>query len=193
AQLLPRAAPRRPEIRAEPGADPLPPGLLRRAPVRPQGQSAEARDPPPRRRRAPGQERRAARARRDGKPPVAGHGAGDRTHDSRRSVRVGVAGGLAVERTLAVMCGAGVLPALVAERARAERWRVVAFTFDGATDLSARVARTIPSRLREFGPILTGLKDEGVSAAVLVGRFSMTDVLHTRPSTADQSGCAAGR
>src|SRR5439155_111842 len=70
---------------------------------------------------------------------------------------------------------------------RAERWRVVAFTFDGATDLSARVARTIPSRLREFGPILTALKDEGVSAAVLVGRFSMTDVLHTRTSTADET------
>ncbi len=98
-----------------------------------------------------------------------------------------MAGGPAVERTLAVMCGAGVLPALVAERARAERWRVVAFTFDGATDLSARVARTIPSRLREFGPILTALKDEGVSAAVLVGRFSMTDVLHTRTSTADET------
>src|SRR5205823_10380301 len=73
-------------------------------------------------------------------------------------------------QTCALPICAGVLPALVAERARAERWRVVAFTFDGATDLSARVARTIPSRLREFGPILTALKDEGVSAAVLVGR-----------------------
>jgi len=92
-----------------------------------------------------------------------------------------------MERTLAVMCGAGVLPALVAERARAERWRVVAFTFDGASDPGARVARTIPSRLREFGPILTGLKDEGVSAAVLAGRFSMTDVLQYRTSTTDEA------
>src|SRR5262249_4325055 len=137
--------------------------------------------------RAPGQERRAARARRDGKPPVAGYGAGDRTHDSRRSVRVGVAGGPAVERTLAVMCGAGVLPALVAGRARAGRRRGVGVACGGAPGLSAGVARTIPSRLREFGPILTGLKDEGVSAAVLAGRFSMTDVLHTRTSTADET------
>ena len=92
-----------------------------------------------------------------------------------------------MERTLAVMCGAGVLPALVAERARAERWRVVAFAFDGATDLSERVARTIPSHIREFGPILTGLKDEGVSAAVLAGRFPMTDVLQYRTSMADEA------
>src|SRR5207244_3111156 len=56
-----------------------------------------------------------------------------------------------------------------------------------ATDLRPRVARTTPSRLREFGPLLTALKDEGVSAAVLVGRFSMTDVLHTRTSTADET------
>ena len=92
-----------------------------------------------------------------------------------------------MERSLALMCGAGVLPALVAERARAERWRVVAFTFDGASDLSARVARTVPSRLREMGPILAELKDEGVIAAVLAGRFAMTDVLHTRTSTADEA------
>lgn len=92
-----------------------------------------------------------------------------------------------MERTLAVMCGAGALPALVAARARAEGWRVVAFTFDGASDLTVHAERLIPSRLREFGPILSGLKDEGVTAAVLVGQFAMTDVLKTRAAAADEA------
>jgi len=92
-----------------------------------------------------------------------------------------------VERALAVMCGAGVLPALVAARARADGWRVIAFTFDGAADLSAQAARVIPSRLTEVAPVLAELKDEGVSAAVLAGRFSMTDVLKTRTASADDA------
>ena len=75
------------------------------------------------------------------------------------------------------MCGAGVLPALVAGRARAEGWRVVAFAFDGACDLGADAALTIPSRLTAMGPVVAGLKDEGVTAAVLAGRFAMTDIL----------------
>ncbi len=92
-----------------------------------------------------------------------------------------------MERALAVMCGAGVLPALVAARARAEGWRVIAFTFAGASDLSTHAARMIPSRLTELAPVLAELKDEGVSAAVLAGRFSMTDVLKTRTAAADEA------
>jgi len=96
-----------------------------------------------------------------------------------------VAGGPALERALALMCGAGVLPALVAARARAEGWRVVAFAFDGAGDLGAHAARTIPSRLTAMGSVLAGLKDEGVTAAVLAGRFVMTDILKIQASAAD--------
>lgn len=80
------------------------------------------------------------------------------------------------------MAGAGVLPALIAERARRQGWRVVAFTFAGAADLGGVVERVVPSRLTEVGAVLAALSGEGATAAVLCGRFSMGDVLRAEPA-----------
>jgi DUF1009 family protein len=90
-----------------------------------------------------------------------------------------------VERSLALMCGAGGLPALVAERARAQGWRVVAFAFNGSTGVAAGADRVIPSRVTELGPVLAALQAEGAAAAVFCGRFSMTEILRTPADTAD--------
>ncbi len=90
-----------------------------------------------------------------------------------------------MERTLALMCGAGRLPALVAERARRQGWRVLAFAFDGATDLEAHADRVVPSRLTEAAPVLAALRAGGASAAVLCGRFSMPAVLAAPEEAAD--------
>ncbi|MGH2395183.1 MAG: hypothetical protein ACRDGH_17110, partial [Candidatus Limnocylindria bacterium] len=43
------------------------------------------------------------------------------------------------------MAGAGVLPALIAERAHTQGWRVVAFAFAGAAGLGGAAARVVPS------------------------------------------------
>lgn len=88
------------------------------------------------------------------------------------------------------MGGAGPLPALVAARARARGWRVVAFAFDGSPDLAAHAERVIPSRLTEVAPILAALTEEGVTAAVLVGRFGMPEVLRTDLAAADPAARA---
>jgi DUF1009 family protein len=83
------------------------------------------------------------------------------------------------------MCGAGSLPRRVAERARDQGWRVVAFAFDGTPDLAGITARVIPSRLTEMAPVLSACWAEGVGAVVCAGRFSMPDFLHTRLAEAD--------
>ena len=90
-----------------------------------------------------------------------------------------------MERALAVMCGAGVLPALVAARAHADGWRVIAFAFDGAADVRPHAARVVPSRITEFGPILTALKDANAVAAVLAGHFAMTHILKAPEASTD--------
>jgi hypothetical protein len=82
-----------------------------------------------------------------------------------------------VERALGVMCGAGLLPALVADRARRDGWRVIAFAFPGAGELTAHADRVIPSRITEIAAILDALQAERVSAAVLAGTFAMGEVL----------------
>jgi hypothetical protein len=89
-----------------------------------------------------------------------------------------------VERGLGLMCGAGVLPALIAGRARRQGWRLVAFTFPGAPDMSGQADRTIPSRFTDAGPILESFQEEGVSAAVLCGKFAMRDVLRAEAEDA---------
>ena len=90
------------------------------------------------------------------------------------------------------MAGAGVLPALIAERARAQGWRVVAFAFSGTVDLGGAVARVIPSRLTEVGAVFPVLAEERVTAAVLCGRFSMGEVLRAEPGD-DLTQNLAGR
>jgi UDP-2,3-diacylglucosamine hydrolase len=93
-----------------------------------------------------------------------------------------------VERTLGLMAGAGGLPALIAERARAQGWRVVQFAFPGATDLGRRVEEVVPSQLTEGAAVLGALHAQRVTSAVLCGRFSMPDLL--RAESADQEALA---
>jgi len=96
-----------------------------------------------------------------------------------------VAAGVAVERSLALMCGAGVLPARMAEEARRRGWRVVAFTFAEASELAGRVDRVVPARITALGPVLAALQEDGISAALFSGGFSMPDVVRADRGTAD--------
>ncbi len=90
-----------------------------------------------------------------------------------------------MERSLALMCGAGVLPAHMADEARRRGWRVVAFTFDEASALAGRVDRVVPARITTLGPVLAALQEDGISAALFSGRFSMPDVVRADRGTAD--------
>ena len=78
------------------------------------------------------------------------------------------------------MCGAGLLPALMAAEARRQGWRVVAFAFPGAPDLSAHAARTIPSTLNEMGPVIGALQTERISGVALSGKFWIGDLLRAK-------------
>jgi DUF1009 family protein len=96
-----------------------------------------------------------------------------------------------VERTLGLMAGAGGLPALIAERARVQSWRVVQFAFSGATDLGQRVDAVVPSLLTEGAAVLEALRAQRVSSAVLCGRFSMPDLLRTESADREALEVAA--
>jgi DUF1009 family protein len=96
-----------------------------------------------------------------------------------------------VERSLGLMAGAGVLPALIAGRAQSQGWRVVVFDFSGAAEPACAVARLVPSRLTEIGAVLVALSEERVTAAVLCGRFSMGEVLRAEPGDHLTSNLAA--
>jgi DUF1009 family protein len=76
-----------------------------------------------------------------------------------------------MERRLAVMAGAGVLPGRAAAEAARQGWRVVALAFDEAADLDAHVERVVPSALTDIQAVLRTLADERVQAAVFVGKF----------------------
>ena len=82
-----------------------------------------------------------------------------------------------MERSLGLMCGAGVLPARMADEARRRGWRVVAFTFDEAPGVAERAERVVASRVTEFGAVFTTLREQRISAVLFSGRFSMPDVL----------------
>ena len=82
-----------------------------------------------------------------------------------------------MERSLGLMCGAGVLPARMAEEARRRGWRVVAFTFDAAAGLHDRADTLVPSRIAELGAALGRLTAEGITDVLFSGQFSMPDVL----------------
>ena len=90
-----------------------------------------------------------------------------------------------MERSLGLMCGAGGLPARMAEEARRRGWRVIAFAFDDASDIAARVDRVVPSRLTQLGPVFTALRAEGISTALFSGRFSTPDLLRADAGALD--------
>lgn len=85
------------------------------------------------------------------------------------------------------MCGAGSLPARMAEAARRQGWRVVAFAFDGAPDLRDRVTRVVPARVSDLAAVVAGLMVEKVDAVLLSGRFSMGDFLQTTAADPEQA------
>jgi len=90
-----------------------------------------------------------------------------------------------VERSLGLICGAGVLPARMAGEARRQGWRVVAFTFGEVPGVSAHAERTIPSRLNEVGVVLAALEHERIGAVLFSGKFWIQDFLRgNRPDTA---------
>jgi DUF1009 family protein len=76
-----------------------------------------------------------------------------------------------VERRLAVMAGAGVLPGRAAAEAVRQGWRVVALAFDQAASLDVHAERVVPSTLTDIQGVLRTLAVERVRAAVFVGKF----------------------
>lgn len=82
-----------------------------------------------------------------------------------------------MERSLGLMCGAGMLPARMAREARRQGWRVVAFTFGDARDVAGLAARVVPSRLNEAASVLPVLQEERVEAVLFSGKFWMRDLL----------------
>jgi DUF1009 family protein len=75
------------------------------------------------------------------------------------------------------MCGAGALPARMADEARRRGWRVLAFAFDGVDALAAHADCVVPARLDELGPVLGRLQAEHASAVLFSGRFSMSEIV----------------
>jgi DUF1009 family protein len=83
-------------------------------------------------------------------------------------------------KSLGLMCGAGTLPARMAGEARRQGWRVVAFTFPGASDLGGLADAVVPTRVEAMGPVLEALAREQVSAMLFSGKFWMGDLLAAR-------------
>jgi DUF1009 family protein len=76
-----------------------------------------------------------------------------------------------VERRLALMAGAGVLPGQAAAEAARQGWHVVALTFDNATGLDEHVESIVPSSIADIQGVLKTLTDQSVQAALFVGKF----------------------
>jgi DUF1009 family protein len=90
-----------------------------------------------------------------------------------------------VERALALICGTGPLPARMARQARADGWRVVAFTFAEAAGVGECADRVVPSRVTEIAPVLAAFQRERVSAALFSGKFWMGDLVRADAAHAD--------
>lgn len=92
-----------------------------------------------------------------------------------------------MERRLAVMAGAGVLPGRAAAEAVRQGWRVVALAFDQAAGLDVHAERVVPSTITDIQGVLRTLADERVQAAVFVGKFWKQRVFD-QLGDADQAG-----
>jgi UDP-2,3-diacylglucosamine hydrolase len=97
-----------------------------------------------------------------------------------------------VERRLAVMAGAGVLPGRAAAEAARQGWRVVALAFDEAAGLGAQAERVVPSTIKDIQAVLQTLGDERVQAAVFVGKFWKQRVFDAVGAT-DEAGLRLAR
>ena len=83
------------------------------------------------------------------------------------------------------MCGAGGLPARMADEARRRGWRVVAFTFDEASAAGISADRLVPAALEQLGPVLATLHGEGAKAVLFSGRFSMRRIVQAESAGVD--------
>jgi DUF1009 family protein len=97
-----------------------------------------------------------------------------------------------VERRLAVMAGAGVLPGRAAAEAVRQGWRVVALAFEEAAGLGAHAERVVPSTIKDIQAVLQTLGDERVQAAVFVGKFWKQRVFDAVGAT-DEAGLRLAR
>ena len=97
-----------------------------------------------------------------------------------------------MERRLAVMAGAGVLPGQAAAEAARQGWRVVALTFDHATDLDPHVEAVVPSSIADIQAVLKTLTDHGVQATLFVGKFWKKQVFDHLEGT-DEAGLRLAR
>ena len=96
-----------------------------------------------------------------------------------------------MERTLALICGAGPVPAWMARQARHDGWRVLAFAFAPADGVGEWVDRVVPSRVTELGPVLAAFQRERVEAALFAGKFWMGELLHATEADAVATSFAA--
>src|SRR5205807_633943 len=162
-------------------------GVVRRAPVRAQGQPPEARDPPPDPRHAPCARNGHGGPARERRHPLARGRARNRADDPRGAGRAGLAAAPSVERALGLMCGAGALPARVAREAKRRGFRIVAFAFGETPGLDGAVDRLVPSSVADIAAVLAGLRAERVSAAVFCGRFGARELLQARGDAAAEA------
>ena len=96
-----------------------------------------------------------------------------------------------MERTLALICGAGPLPARMARQARHDGWRVVAFAFAEPEGVGEGADRVVPSRVTDLGPVLAAFQRERVTAALFAGKFWMQELLHAGQGDAVATSFAA--
>lgn len=97
-----------------------------------------------------------------------------------------------MERSLGLMCGAGILPARMADEARRRGWRVVAFTFGDAPGIADRADTVVAARMAELGAVFTALAEQKISAVLLSGRFSMAEVVRVDAARADSESRLIG-
>ena len=97
-----------------------------------------------------------------------------------------------MERSLALMAGAGTLPGRAAHEARRHGWRVVAFAFEEAPGLAEASDHLIPSAITDIQAVITNLAAQGVAAAVFVGKFWKSSAF-SRYDEADAAGLGLAR
>ena len=90
-----------------------------------------------------------------------------------------------MEQTLGLMCGAGTLPARMADEARRRGWRVLAFAFHDPAAVAPHADRVVPARLDTLGDVLATLQRERIASVLFSGGFSMTDIVREDATRAD--------
>lgn len=76
-----------------------------------------------------------------------------------------------MERSLALMAGAGILPGRAAVEARRQGWRVLAFGFEDAPGLAEAADVFVPSAISDIQSVIMRLFGEKPQAALFVGKF----------------------